>query len=79
MSTATLTSKGQITLPKQVRTELGLVPGDRLDFVRLDDGNFAIVPATGSIKSLKGLISKPAKRVSLEDMDKAIAEGARKG
>lgn len=79
MSAATLTSKGQITVPKPVRDALGVGPGDRLDFVRLDDGNFAVVPATGSIKSLKGLIAKPSKPVSLEDMDKAIADGARKG
>ncbi len=78
MSAATLTSKGQITVPKPVRDALGVGPGDRLDFVRLDDGNFAVVPATGSIKSLKGLIAKPSKPVSLEDMDKAIADGARR-
>jgi AbrB family looped-hinge helix DNA binding protein len=77
MATATLTSKGQLTLPKEVRTALGVGPGDRVDFVRMEDGNFAVLPATHSVKSLKGLIQKPRKAVSLEDMDRAIAQGAR--
>jgi AbrB family looped-hinge helix DNA binding protein len=77
MATATLTSKGQLTLPKEVRTALGVGPGDRLDFVRMMDGNFAVLPATHSVKSLKGIIQKPKRPVSLEDMDKAIARGAK--
>lgn len=77
MATATLTSKGQLTLPKPVRDALGVGPGDRLDFVRLEDGAFAIVPATHSIKSLKGVLGKPAKPVSLEEMGKAVLRGAR--
>jgi antitoxin PrlF len=77
MSTATLTSKGQLTLPKDVRTAMGVGPGDRVDFVLMEDGNFAVLPATHSVRSLKGLIPKPKKPVSLEDMDKAIARGAK--
>ena len=76
MTAATLTSKGQLTLPKDVRDALGVGPGDRLDFVRMEDGNFAVLPATQSVKNLKGIISKPKKAVSLEEMDKAIARGA---
>lgn len=77
MTAATLTSKGQLTLPKEVRAALGVGPGDRVDFVRMEDGNFAVLPATHSVKSLMGLIPKPKKPVSLEDMDKAIARGAK--
>jgi len=77
MTTATITSKGQLTLPKEIRTALGVGPGDRVDFVRMEDGNFAVLPATQSVKSLKGLIPRPKKAVSLEDMDKAIAGGAK--
>jgi antitoxin PrlF len=76
MATATLTSKGQLTLPKEVRAALGVGPGDRVDFVRMQDGNFAVLPATHSVKSLKGLIPKPERAVSLEEMDEAIARGA---
>jgi len=77
MTTATITTKGQLTLPKDVRTALGVGPGDRVDFVRMEDGNFAVLPATHSVKSLKGLIPKPNKPVSLEDMDRAVARGAK--
>jgi antitoxin PrlF len=76
VTAATLTSKGQLTLPKEVRTALGVGPGDRVDFVRMEDGNFAVLPATHSVKSLKGLIPKPRKTVSLDEMDQAIARGA---
>lgn len=76
MSTATLTSKGQLTLPKDVRLALGVGPGDRVDFVQMEDGNFAVLAATHSVKTLKGLIRKPKEPVSLEDMDEAIASGA---
>lgn len=77
MTAATLTSKGQLTLPKEVRQALGVGPGDRVDFVRMEDGNFAVLPATRSVKSLKGMIAKPKKAVSLDDMDRAIARGAK--
>lgn len=76
MSTATLTSKGQLTLPKEVRTALGVGPGDRVTFVRMEDGNFAVVPATDSVMNLKGLLTKPDRAVTLEEIESAIAEGA---
>jgi bifunctional DNA-binding transcriptional regulator/antitoxin component of YhaV-PrlF toxin-antitoxin module len=59
-----------------VRAALGVGPGDRVDFVRMEDGNFAVMPATHSVQSLKGLIPKPEKPVSLDEMDAAIARGA---
>lgn len=77
MSAATLTTKGQLTLPKEVRTALGVGPGDRVDFVRMEDGNFAVIPATAPVKRLKGFLKKPAKPVSLEAMEKAISAGAK--
>jgi antitoxin PrlF len=77
MATATITSKGQITIPAQVRAELGVDPGDRIEFVKVGKGEFSIVPATRSVKELKGLFrrrrSKPA---SIAAMNAAIAEGA---
>lgn len=76
MSTAAVTSKGQVTLPKDVRTALGVGPGDRVEFVRMEDGNFAVIPATQSVRSLKGMIARPARTVTLEEMEAAIARGA---
>jgi antitoxin PrlF len=76
MTTAALTSKGQVTIPAEVRRRLGLGTGDRIEFVELDDGGFAIRPAVDDVRSLKGLLRKPAKPVSVEDMDAAIRSRA---
>lgn len=77
MATATVTSKGQITIPAQVRTALGLDAGDRVEFVETAKGQFAIIAVTGSIRELQGLFKgKRSKPVSLEEMDRAIARGA---
>ena len=77
MSTATLTSKGQVTVPADVRERLGLESGDRIEFVEID-GGFAIKPAIDDVRLLKGLLRKPARPVSIDDMNVAIrARGAR--
>lgn len=76
MPTATITSKGQITIPQQVRSDMGLAAGDRVDFIRMEDGHYAVVPASHSIKSLKGIIPRPHRPVSLADMQAAIEAGA---
>ncbi len=73
MSTATITSKGQITIPVAVRNALGLQSGDRIEFVETSNGQFNIVVATKPVTALKGLIRKPVKPVSIEDMNAAIA------
>jgi AbrB family looped-hinge helix DNA binding protein len=77
MTRATVTSKGQLPLPKDVREAMGVGPGDRVHFVKMQNGDFALLPATQSLKELKGFISKPKKAVSLANMDKAIARGAK--
>lgn len=73
MATATMTSKGQITIPKAVRERLGLDTGDQIEFVETGDGVFTIVAATRDVRELKGIIPKPAKAVSIEDMNRAAA------
>lgn len=72
MTAATVTSKGQITLPKSVRQRLGIEAGDRVEFVESEHG-FLVVPATRDIRSLKGLVPKPKKPVTVEEMKRAIA------
>ncbi|GLC97066.1 AbrB family transcriptional regulator [Cupriavidus sp. TA19] len=75
MASATMTSKGQVTIPVEVRTHLGLSTGDRIEFVLNEQtGRYEMVPATRSVTSLKGIIRKPAKPVSIDDMNAAIAE-----
>jgi AbrB family looped-hinge helix DNA binding protein len=77
MAAATITSKGQITIPAQVRAAMGVDVGDRLEFVEVGKGEFNIVAATRSVKELKGLFrGRRRKPVSIEEMNAAIAEGA---
>ena len=77
MSTATVTSKGQITIPADVRRRLGLEAGDRVEFVEAD-GGFAIKPANDDVRALKGLLRKPARPVTIDDMNATIrARGGR--
>ncbi len=77
MAAATMTSKGQITIPIRVRTALGLDVGDRIEFVEVEKGQFAIVAATRSVQELKGLFQgKRSKPVSIEEMNAAIARRA---
>lgn len=77
MAVATITSKGQVTIPVQVRAALGLDAGDRIEFVEVGKGQFAIVAATRSVRELKGLFQgKRSKPVSIEEMKAAIARRA---
>lgn len=77
MALATLTSKGQVTVPQVVRDALGLHPGSRIDFVAQADGSFKIMPQQTDVPSLKGRFAgRVARPVTLEEMDRAIAEGA---
>ncbi len=71
---ATLSSKGQATIPKAVRDRLHLKPGDRFKFFFHPDG-VIILPKISTSK-LKGMIPKPSKAVSLAQMDAAIEAGA---
>ena len=73
MAIATLTSKGQITIPAAVREALGVGTGDRVEFVEVEPGRFEIIAATRSVTSLKGMFGKPAKTVSIDQMNAAIA------
>ena len=80
MSTATLTSKGQITIPAAVRAALGVDAGDRVEFVEMANGRFELVAATRPVTALKGMVRKPPEPVSIEDMNKTIAtQGANAG
>ena len=73
MPTATLTTKGQITIPKEVRDALGLEAGDRVEFVAEEEGVYKVVAATKDVRHLKGLVPKPKKPVPIEEMNRAIA------
>lgn len=75
MATATITSKGQVTIPSAIRNDLHLVPGDRIEFVKVEDGRYEVIAATNDIVNLKGLV-KAQRAVTVEDMNAAIRSRA---
>lgn len=73
MATATLTSKGQITMPQTVRQTLGLQAGDRVAFVADNAGGYKVVALRKDVKALRGRFAGRAKQpVSLDDMAAAV-------
>jgi len=77
LSPGTITSKGQITIPVRVRAALGVDSGDRIEFVEMEKGQFAIIPATRSLQELNGRFKGRRKTAAtIEEMDEAIAKGA---
>lgn len=78
MSTATLTSKGQVTIPRAVREHLGVETGDAIDFIIDPAGNVRVRAASGAVSGLKGMLHRPGRAaVSLAAMDQAIRKAAR--
>lgn len=75
MATAAVTSKGQITIPVEVRKKLGLKPGDRVRFIEGENGEFIIRPKTSSIMDLEGCVPWTGKPVTIEEMNETIAQG----
>ena len=76
MSTATLTSKGQITIPADVRRILNVQTGDRVEFVQVEPGRFELVAATQSVRDLKGLFGTATRTVTIDEMNRMIADSA---
>ena len=71
MSEARLTSKGQITIPADIRKAMGLSTGARVVFTRLDDGTTVMRTKTRSILELRGLLKSVAegkRKVSVDEM-----------
>lgn len=75
MTIATMTSKGQITIPANVRQALNVVAGDRIEFVEVEAGRFEFFAATRSVTELKGMFGKPKRTVSIAKMNAVIAAG----
>jgi antitoxin PrlF len=75
MSTSTITSKGQTTIPKDIRDRLHVQPGDRIEFI-IQDGAVVMRAANRKISDLRGFLPKPKKAVTLEQMDEAIRKRA---
>jgi AbrB family looped-hinge helix DNA binding protein len=76
MTIATMTSKGQITIPAATRSKLRLAPGSKVDFVENGAGEIVLKPITGDIRRLRGVVKYDGAPVSVEDMNKAIGDAA---
>lgn len=74
MPTATLTGKGQTTIPREIREHLRLRPGDRMEFVIDEDGRVVVIPISLDAAELAGILPKPKTPVSLARMNKVIRE-----
>lgn len=70
---AVVSSKGQVVIPSGVRKRLGLVQGSVLRFV-LDADSVRLLPAAGDVRRLKGRLPRPKEPVSVEEMNRALAE-----
>ena len=76
---ATITSKGQITLPISVRKALKIKTGDKLDLVVTEDGEIRGKPISSSLSALADILPPAKRKLSLEEMDAAIEDEAAKG
>lgn len=76
MAIATMTTKGQITVPKEIRDALRLHPGDRVDFVLGKDGTATLRPAKRSLLDLCGMLKYDGPPVTIEQMNEDIARAA---
>jgi len=73
MPTATVTTKGQVTIPKSVRDLLHIEAGDQVDFLVTDRGDVLVRAVSGDIGELRGLLKRPRRRgVSVEEMNAAV-------
>lgn len=69
-----MTSKGQITIPKDVREALGLEPGTKLAFVRVGPGDYRLRAKTLDVMALRGIVRYDGPPISIEEMDDAVGK-----
>ncbi|HLR24894.1 MAG TPA: type II toxin-antitoxin system PrlF family antitoxin [Fodinibius sp.] len=79
MPEATLTSKGQVTIPKKIRKKLQLNPGDKILFQETEEGDVKIITRKKSIRELRGILHRPGqKKVTVEEMKEGIKQYLKK-
>jgi AbrB family looped-hinge helix DNA binding protein len=75
MAASTLTTKGQLVIPKAIRDRLKLEPGDRLDFIVQEDGDLVLRPVAVDVRHLKGLLHRPGRpSVSVAEMNRVVRQ-----
>jgi antitoxin PrlF len=78
MSESTISSKGQVTIPKAIRTRLHLKVGDRLRFVVEADGSVRLAAATRDVSTLRDILPRPKRRATVDEMQSVIRRRAAK-
>ena len=73
---ATMTSKGQITIPVAVRRKLRLKAGSKVDFIENKAGELVLKPRTGDIRELYGIVKYDGPPLSIEEINEAIGDAA---
>jgi antitoxin PrlF len=74
---ATVTNKGQVTVPKAIREQLNIGPGTQLDFRLNDDGSISVRPLKHSVLAIVGLLKRSESApVTVEQMNRAVADAA---
>jgi len=76
MIASTISSKGQTTIPVEIQRRLNVKPGDKLQYFLEADGRVSLVPKSLSLKDLSGVLPAPKTVVSVEDMNRVIADHA---
>jgi AbrB family looped-hinge helix DNA binding protein len=76
IAVSTIASKGQTTIPSEIRRHLKVKSGDRVEFIVEADGRVVLAPETVDVTELKGLLAPAPRRVSLEAMQDAIRKRA---
>ena len=77
MAIAKITTKGQVTIPKEIRDYLALQVGSRVEFVIDETGNVKLMPLNVPVEALSGILHQPGmKAATQEEMESVIAEGA---
>lgn len=78
MTSATVTSEGQVTIPKEIRDHLKLEAGSKVDFVIDLDGQVKVIPLNIPAEALSGMLHRPGiKAATIEEMEEEIAKGVR--
>lgn len=70
---STITSKGQITIPSSIRNKLHLSAGSKVEYI-LQDDHIILLPINGSATRLKGMLKKPSRAITIEEMNAAVRD-----
>lgn len=79
MARATITCKGQITIPKSIRDQLRLRSGDRVDFSVSENGDAILSHVEKSAEDVFGLLSSPGRKsISTREINNRLKKAIKK-